>query len=141
MDQKAILSGILLLLIYLFSNTVKFFIERRSFIFSFFNYLFCSCLTFSNLFDINFIDSRRFANCFLLLIYLLLLESANLWISLTSLSKFLKQLNKIITQSSDLRLSLKTSPSVLGVSNNDTSRFSSLCHFSHTLFSHLSQTS
>ena len=85
---------------------------------------FCSCLYFSNssnLSDIKFIDSLRSANCFSPLIWsLLLLESTNLWISFTSFSKFRKQLSNIFTQSSDFRLSSKTSPGDFGVSNIDT---------------------
>ena len=74
------------------------------------------CFSFpnsSNLSDINFIDLLRSADSFSPLIWLLLLESANLCISLSSFSKFRKQLSKIFTQSSDFRLSSKTSPGYL----------------------------
>ena len=96
---------------------------------------FCSSHSFSNssnLSDINFIDSLRLANCFSPLIWLLLLESANLCISLSSFSKFRKQLSKIFTQSFDFRLYSKTSPGDLGVFNLDTLALSdglpSLCY-------------
>ena len=69
----------------------------------------CYCLSSNlpNLSDINFIDSLRSADCFSPLTWLSLLESANLWISFTSFSEFRKQLSKIVTQSSDFRLSSK----------------------------------
>ena len=96
---------------------------------------FCSCLSLSNssnLSDIDFIDSLRSAYCFSPLHRLLLLESAKLWTFFTFFSKFRKQFSKIFTQSSDSRLSSKTSPSVLSVSNMDTlglsDELSSLCH-------------
>ena len=123
MDQKAVSSRILLWPLGLFRNTVKFFIQRRNFT------SFCSFFSFSNssnLFNINFIDPLRLGNCFSSLIWLLL-ESADLWISFTSFSKFPKQFNKIFTQSSDLKLSSKISPGLSGVSKSGTSGLSSLC--------------
>ena len=68
------------------------------------------CFSFpnsSNLSDINFIDLLRSADSFSPLIWLLLLESANLRISFTSFSIFRKQLIKIFTQSSYFRLPTK----------------------------------
>ena len=123
MDQKAISSRLLLLPICRFSNTVKFFIQTRNFISYSSITFFYFCLSFSNsskLSDINFTDWLKSANSFSPLIWLLLLESANLWAYFTSFSKFLKQLSKGFKQSSNLRLPSKISPGVLGVSISDT---------------------